>query len=451
MPSVRLPLHRRVGDFFGVDDSWVRPRPEVSRGDILLALATAVLGIVSLELVRSVGALEGLTASLWAQVLATVSASVLLVGRRRWPLTVGVAAALHMFVVGVTMAPVMGQFTLQVVYFIAFFAAVAWSRDRRLMVGVVGSIVVLMFLWIAWQFLLGSGVQDIVDDTRGVERSGLFAPVTAAVALTVLINVLYFGGAVIGGQLAWRAARQRAELETASETIAAQSDSLRQRAVTDERLRIARELHDVVGHHISVIGIQAAAARRVLTRDPDAAATALAAIETSSRDGVSQMRRLLGTLRDPDDAESETSGGRMPEPGVRDLPALVAERGAFGLTTAYDVVESSPGAADRLPSSTGLTLYRVVQEALANVTRHSTARRATVVLRVDEDGPRPHAEVEVLDQGRPRGSSSGSGLGHLGVRERAASQRGEVEIGPRPTGGYRVRVRLPLGENSVWP
>ena len=76
------------------------------------------------------------------------------------------------FVVGVTMAPVMGQFTLQVVYFIAFFAAVAWSRDRRLMLGVVGSIIVVMFVWIAWQFLLGSGVQDIVDDTRGVSASG---------------------------------------------------------------------------------------------------------------------------------------------------------------------------------------------------------------------------------------------------------------------------------------
>ena len=161
------------------------------------------------------------------------------------------------------------------------------------------------------------------------------------------------------------------------------------------------------------------------------------------------MRSLLGTLRDPDDAETETTGGRMPEPGVRDLPALVAEREAHGLATAYDVVESSPGAVDRLPAPLGLAIYRIVQEALANVTRHSTARRASVVLRVDEDGARPHAEVEVLDDGRPRGRSSGSGLGHLGVRERAASQRGEAEIGPRPTGGYRVRVRIPLGESGM--
>jgi signal transduction histidine kinase len=449
MPPARLPLHSRVGEFFGVDDPWQRPRPRVSHSDVILALATAVLGLVSLELVRSIGVLEAVDPPVWAQILATVSASALLTWRRRWPLSIAVAAAVHMFVVGVTMAPVMSQFTLQVVYFIAFFAAVAWSRDRRLMLGVVGSIIVGMFVWIAWQFLLGSGVQEIIDDTRGVERSGLVGPVTAAVALTVLINVIYFGGAVIAGQLDWRAARQRAQLETASATIATQSETLQRRAVTDERLRIARELHDVVGHHISVIGIQAAAARRVLTRDPDAAATALAAIETSSRDGVTQMRSLLGTLRDPEDADPDTATSRMPEPGIADLPTLVAQRRTVGLATSYDVVESSPGAADRLPSSTGLALYRVVQEALANVTRHSTARHATVVLRVEEDGPRPHAEVEVLDDGRPRGRSSGSGLGHLGVRERAASQRGEAEIGPRPTGGYRVRVRIPLGDNSV--
>ncbi|HET6968064.1 MAG TPA: histidine kinase [Ornithinibacter sp.] len=452
MPVSRVPLHRRAADFFGVDDAWQRPRPEVSRGDVALAVAAAVLGLVSLELVRSVGVLEQVSAPWWVQALATTSGAALLVGRRRWPLTVATLAALHMFVVGVTMPPVMGQFTLQVIYFVAIFAAVAWSRDRRLMVLVVGAIVLGMFLWIAWQFLLGTGVQDFLDERDGTARTGLVGPVPAAVVLTLLINVIYFGGAVIGGQLAWRAARQRAQLEAQADTIRDQSDSLRRRAVTDERLRIARELHDVVGHHVSVIGIQAAAARRVLDHDPAAAATALAAIEQSSRDGVTQMRSLLGTLRDLDDDLDDRGGtpeARMPEPGVRDLPALVAARESSGLATAYDVVESSPGAVERLPAPLGLALYRVVQEALANTSRHSTARRASVVIRVDEDGARPHAEVEVLDDGRPRGRTSGSGLGHLGVRERAASQRGEAEIGPRPTGGYRVRVRIPLRENDV--
>ena len=443
MPSSVATLPARVGAFFGADDPWERPRPPVGRQDVLLAATVAVVGLVSLELVRSVGALERLTTPWPVQSLAVLTGAALLVGRRRWPLAVAALAATHMLVVGVTMPEVMGQFTLQLVYFVAILSGVSWARDRRLMTGVIGAIVLAMFIWIALQFAVGSAIQDLVDDSRGTARDGIIGPIPAAVALTLVINAAYFGGAVLGGQIAWRNARQKALLAEQAATIRAQSDTLRRRAVTDERLRIARELHDVVGHHVSVIGIQAAAARRVIDRDPDAAATALGDIERSSREAVTQMRSLLGTLRDlgeePGDRED-----RAPEPGVEDLPALAAERTAAGLATELDVVESSPGAAQQLPASLGLSLYRVAQEALANTTRHSTARSARVVLRVEDRTPAPYAEVEVVDDGRPRGATSGSGLGHLGMRERAAGMRGEVEIGPRPTGGYRVRVRVPL-------
>jgi signal transduction histidine kinase len=306
----------------------------------------------------------------------------------------------------------------------------------------VGAIVLSMFVWLALQFAVGSAVQEILDDA-GTSRDGVLGPIPAAIALTLLINTVYFGGAVLGGQASWRNARQKALLAEQTSTIRAQSDTLRRRAVTDERLRIARELHDVVGHHVSVIGIQAAAARRVIDRDPVAAGAALGDIERSSREAVTQMRSLLGTLRELDEAPYGRDD-RAPEPGIDDLPALAAERTASGLVTAYHVVESSPGAAQHLPAPLGLSLYRVAQEALANTTRHSTARSARVVLRVEDRTACPYAEVEVLDDGRPRGATSGSGLGHLGMRERAAGMRGEVEIGPRPTGGYRVRVRVPL-------
>ncbi len=433
----------RVGAFFGADDPWERPRPPVGRQDVLLAAIVAVVGLVSLELVRSVGALDHLTAPWPVQSLAVLTGSALLVGRRRWPLVVAALAATHMLVVGVTMPEVMGQFTLQLVYFVAILSGVSWARDRRLMIGVIGAIVLVMFVWIALQFAVGSAIQDLVDDSRGTARDGLIAPIPAAVALTLVINAAYFGGAVLGGQISWRNARQKALLAEQAATIRTQSDTLRRRAVTDERLRIARELHDVVGHHVSVIGIQAAAARRVIDRDPDAAAGALGDIERSSREAVTQMRGLLGTLRDLGEQEAGRDD-RAPEPGVDDLPALAAERTAAGLITALDVVESTPGAAQQLPAPLGLSLYRVAQEALANTTKHSTARSARVVLRVEDRTPAPYAEVEVLDDGRPRGATSGSGLGHLGMRERAAGMRGEVEIGPRPTGGYRVRVRVPL-------
>ena len=443
MPSSVATVPARVGAFFGADDPWERPRPQVGRQDVLLAATVAVVGLASLELVRSVGALDRVGYPWALQSLAVVTGSALLVGRRRWPLVVAALAATHMLVVGLTMPAVMSQFTLQLVYFVAILSGVSWARDRRLMIGVVGAIVLAMFVWVALQFAVGSAIQDVLDDTDGTSGDGILGPVPAAVALTLLINAVYFGGAVLGGQASWRNARQKALLAEQAGTIHAQSDSLRRRAVTDERLRIARELHDVVGHHVSVIGIQAAAARRVIDRDPEAAATALGDIERSSREAVTQMRGLLGTLRDLGEEPGERDG-RAPEPGVNDLPALAAERTASGLVTDYDVVESSPGAAQQLPGPLGLSLYRVAQEALANTTKHSTARSARVVLRVEDREPSPYAEVEVLDDGRPRGATSGSGLGHLGMRERAAGMRGEVEIGPRPTGGYRVRVRVPL-------
>jgi signal transduction histidine kinase len=446
--TTRPTVRTRLAAILGVEDEWARERPALARRDVWLAGWVEVLGLLSLELVRSVGVLDKVSAPVWTQWLAVSTGSALLLGRRRWPLVVAGVAALHMFVVGVTMPVVMGQVTLQFVYFLAIFSAVAWARDRRLMVGVIGFILLFMFGWLVWQFAVGSGIQQILDRTQDVERTGLFAPVPAGVALSVLINVIYFGGAVIGGAFAWRAARARAQLEVQAETIAAQAEGLRHRAVVDERLRIARELHDVVGHHVSVIGIQAAAARRLLDRDPATAADALGRIEHSSREAVRQMRGLLGTLRalEVDPSGTSEPPDRSPEPGVADLPTLAEERTSAGMPTSYSLVESTPGAAGRLAPPVGLSLYRIAQEALANVSRHSTAPAANVTLRVDEGAAHPHAEIEILDDGRPRHGTLGSGLGQLGIRERAASHRGEVEIGPRATGGYRVRVRIPLGD-----
>ncbi len=441
----------RIAAFCGVDDDWERPRPPLGRTDIVLALGVAVAAVALLELSRGVGALEHTSAPLGLQWLATASIAVPLLLRRRYPLSVGVVAALHMFLVGVTMPAVMGLLALQVSYFIAFFSAAAWARERRSMLVVLGGMVALMFVWVAWQLALGSGIDQIIAQTSDVTERGPLSPVASAVVLTLVVNALYFGGAVLGGQVAWRSARQRARLAEQAATINAQAEDLRRRAVIDERLRIARELHDVVGHHVSVIGIQAGAARRVLDTDPEAARQALSCIESSSREGVTQMRQLLGTLREMEDGTPERTrdgDGRAPEPGLADLAELAAERTRTGLDTAYELVETTAGAAGRVAAPLGLSLYRIAQEALANTVRHSTATSASLVVRVD-DGPRPFAEVEVVDNGRPRHGTSGTGLGQLGIRERATSHRGLTEIGPRATGGYRVRVRMPLGDNDV--
>ncbi|PRY55647.1 signal transduction histidine kinase [Knoellia remsis] len=462
MPSARPSLPARLGGrlraFFALDDEWVRPSPGIGQSDLTFGLVMLGLGLRALELSRSAGGLTGVTEPRWVQMLTVAAGALPLVARRRYPVAVGVFLALHMFVVGVTMGPVMGQLAMQISYFIALFSLVAWSRSRRTAVVVGGGIIAFMLLWVVWQFALGSGASEYLDARPEDASTGIFAPLPAAIILSFAVNILYFLGALVGGQVAWRGARQRAALEAQAATIHEQADSLRRRAVVDERLRIARELHDVVGHHVAVIGIQAGAARRVLDRRPAEAAAALGRIESSSRDAVTQMRGLLGTLRDiedtadgtnPDVSQGSRDGdSRTPEPTLADLATLVGDHDSGSLRTAYRLVESRDGAHRDVPAPVGLTLYRIAQEALANVSRHSTATRVDVVARVECEG-RAYAEVEVVDNGRPRAGTSGSGLGQLGMRERAASHKGMVDIGPRPVGGYRVRVRIPLGEKDV--
>jgi signal transduction histidine kinase len=444
----------RLATFFATDDDWER-EGSITLGDWLVGAVVLGASLVTLELIRGVGTLDSSDAPTWVEWTAVVIGAALLVFRRRFPLTIALLAGLHMFVTGVWLPTVMGLLPMQIIYFVAFFAGAAWARRRRDMVVVMGLITLFMFAWLSWQFAVGSGIDEIREATADAEGSSLIGPVTAYVLLTTMMNLLYFAGAIVGGQVAWRGARQKAELAEQAATIAAQSGQLQRRAVIDERLRIARELHDVVAHHVAVVGVQAAAGRKLLERgrpgDIEGATEALGNVETSAREAVTQMRSLLGTLRDPV-GDEETDGSahlvsgsasaevRRPEPRLEDLPALLDEVRENGLRVDYEAV----GPVEELPTPLAHSVYRIVQEALANVRRHSTADRAQVVLRVDRSAASPYAEVEITDNGRPRHGTSGSGLGLLGVRERAAIRKAEVDIGPRAVQGYRVRVRFPL-------
>ncbi|WP_323096358.1 sensor histidine kinase [Intrasporangium sp. YIM S08009] len=448
------PWRTRLLAWFGVDEAWERVPDDPARArrtDAVLAAAFLVAGSLGVELLRSIDALGSFSGSyVWPHV-AVAAGTLPLAWRRQRPLLVAVWLSLHFFVVGITLPPVVSSMPMQVVYFLAIFTGVAWARDRRAMLAVVTGIVLLMFGWLTWQLAVGSGVEEALGHAgKPLPRQGLFSPSTAYVVYTLLVNVLYFGGAIIGGQAAWRAALHRERLASQAHTIEEQAAELQRRAVVEERLRIARELHDVVAHHVSVIGIQAAAARRTLRRDVDVAEASLRAVEGSSRDAVTQMRALLGTLRSADEDAGPTP--RAPEPRLADVPALVQQTRESGLDAHCRVVEDTPGALDGVPGPLGLSLYRTAQEALSNVRRHSTARAAQVFVRVDRR-PEPgfahgYAEVEVLDDGRPRTGTSGTGLGLLGIRERLATHGGVGEIGPRVTGGYRVRVRMPLPEET---
>nr|WP_255622314.1 sensor histidine kinase [Tessaracoccus sp. OS52] len=284
-----------------------------------------------------------------------------------------------------------------------------------------------MATWIAVDLALGVAY---FRDEHGT------TPVPLVVS-QVLINVAYFGGATWLGRNAWLRARSDAELEASQALVAAQTEQLAQQAVVGERLRIARELHDSVAHHVALIGVQAAAARRALEKKPEAAAGALVSVEESARQTVAELRSVLGSLRDagaPDE-------GR---PSLDMLPTLFDEAATLGLQVHHELV-GSPDLADHLTVSQSATLFRVVQEALTNVRTHSTATDARVTVRLKED----LAEVEILDDGVARSGTAGSGLGHIGIRERVLALGGSAEIGPRPGRGYRVRARLPMASGAA--
>lgn len=432
----------------GAASEWRRPLPSNwFRVDATVALVVLALAIVMLELFRSSGSLGHETHPLWQQYLLVVTATALLVWRRRFPMTIGLVTAVHLIVATSIMPLVGGQLVLQVAYFVAIYSSTAWARDRRRMGAMLAAIAAILALWTVWYFALGRGAETaMATEDDDVLSTGVIGRFAAVLVLTCLINIAYFGGAAVLGIASWRSARRAVVRDEQAATIAAQADRLRDRAVLDERLRIARELHDVVAHHVAAIGVQAGAARRVLASDPEAASGALRSIEGSSRSAVEEMRALLGTLREgpATGGGAEATAGRHPDPGLADLPALVDEADD-GVFRAELRVVTDPGVPlERVPAAAGLSLYRTVQEALANVRRHSTAGSARVSLRTGRDGSASFVEVEVLDDGRPRAGTAGSGMGQLGMRERVASHRGSCEIGPRATGGYRVRVRIPV-------
>ncbi|MFJ9895447.1 sensor histidine kinase [Streptomyces sp. NPDC091280] len=201
------------------------------------------------------------------------------------------------------------------------------------------------------------------------------------------------------------------------------------RRADEERLRMARELHDVLAHSISVINVQAGVGLALLDSDPEQARTALTTIKAASKEALGEVRQVLDTLRAPGDAP------RAPAPGLDRLPELVRQAADAGLTV--EVAGTWP----RLPPGADLTAFRVVQEALTNVVRHSGSRHARVHV---DHGPR-ELRLRIDDDGPATGTDAGgSGNGLAGMRERAAALGGGIEAGPRPDGGFRVLAVLPL-------
>lgn len=433
-------LIQRLRSWSSWDETWQRPRPGLGRADLLLAVLAFAAGWLNVESMLSYAGEPPGSRGALARYLALGSACLLLMFRRRAPITVMVLLGLHFFVTANHVPEVGYTIVYQLVPFLALYSGIAWARDRKAALLAATGLFLGLVLWLVWMFALGKVLSNYVEELPEVD--GLFGQTTGIIIGTTISNLIYFFAAALMGQVAWRQARDHAEALSQAETIARQTDEIAEHAVLAERLRLARELHDVVAHHISVMGVQAAAARTVMDRDPALAAQALGNVEQSSRDAVAQMRGLLGTLRSPRDSDQLPS--RAPEPTLAEVPDLVAAASSPGFSVHYDLVDQA-GRAGEVWLPVGLTIYRTIQESLANVRRHSTARSARVVVRLDATS----AEVEVTDDGNPRATTSGSGFGQTGIRERVTSLGGTVEFGPRAHGGYRVRVQLPLGQDSI--
>ncbi|MFF9505372.1 sensor histidine kinase [Streptomyces sp. NPDC014724] len=254
--------------------------------------------------------------------------------------------------------------------------------------------------------------------------------------VNVVIALLAMAAACTGGLLS----RERRE-----HTVALRSQEVAE-AVIAERLRIARELHDMVAHSIGIIAIQAGAASQVIRTRPTEAGEALRAIEVTSRETLSGLRRTLVALRqaDPGAAVSGNQAALAPSPGLADIDRLAAATADAGVQV--DVRRS--GEERPLPADIDLSAFRIVQEALTNVIRHAGTGRCRVLIDYGDE----ELSVEVVDDGRgATENSSAHGFGLVGMRERVALLYGDLSAGSRPEGGFRVTARLPLPDPAGVP
>jgi signal transduction histidine kinase len=320
--------------------------------------------------------------------------------RRRWPV------AVLWVTFAATLTP-SGAWSANLSLIVAFFLAAASGHRRA--ASIVIAVGYLCSVWLA-PLAYGTPVGSL----------------TFALALAGWLAVL-----VIAAEVA------RLRRERTVETRAARALDARRRA-SEERLRMARDLHDVIGHNISLINVQAGVGLDLMDTHPEQARAALAAIKAVSKDALDELRTMLGALRQGDE-----DAPRAPAPGLDRVDELVDLTRAAGIPVTVQTV----GEARPLPAAVDLAAYRIVQESLTNVARHAGQATATVRLTHGPD----RLDVEIRDDGHApatNGSFPGSGSGIAGMRQRADALGGRLEAGPRPGGGFVVTAHLPLGGPS---
>jgi signal transduction histidine kinase len=378
--------------------------------DVLLALFVAVMQVQG-TVVRNAGEPELVLRPLsdlgyLGYVLLVVSGLVLAV-RRRWPgsvFAVTALASLAYYALDFPDGP--GWLGL----FVATYTLTALGDGRRSLVTAGAGIAVLATCWLV--------------AAADIEPPAAIGWVFFRIGASVMSAAL--GESVRSRRVIALDALERAELAERSREEEARA------RVDEERLRIAREVHDTVAHAIAIINVQSGVTAHVLDKRPERAREALEAIELTSSRALREMRAILGVLRDDAD-------GRAPHPGLAQIDELTAKAREAGLEVDLETTSSPPP----VPGAVGSAVYRILQESITNVLRHVGPTRVRVELDFGADAVR----VRVRDEGRPTGADAASGpagRGILGMRERCQLLGGELDAGPLPGGGFAVSARLPL-------
>ncbi|MDN5609471.1 MAG: histidine kinase [Brevibacterium aurantiacum] len=410
-----------------------------TRGDVYLVFGLAVASVIFAVLYVTTGYWP-FQAPLWVLCLASVAVTVPLIWRRRYPSQVAwIQTAIF---VTAQFGGAMEPGVTQIILFMGVYSIGAWQSNRRAALVSRTLLCTAIFIYLVASVLFQSnGLSDMT-----------VLQVTASFGVSLLTNIAYFGGAWLFGNRAWNQRLLLDELLSANAEVRCQEQQLTRQALDLERVRIARELHDGIAHHITGVGIHAAAARRSLEKNPDKARESLKTIESSTRETVDELRALVYTLRDTDDAstgEHNTKGN----PGLGDIPELVdASRRSGQQVDVVTIGEPRP-----LTPITEMSIYRVIQESLTNCRRYAGSHaEVDVRLRYGTS----NLEVEISDTRSPGGlheeshpdseppaKQPGLGLGIIGMRERMSAMGGSLEAGPKSRGGWLVRAQIPYPRN----
>jgi signal transduction histidine kinase len=389
--------------------------------DGVIAVAIAALGLIS-----GLGARAQHEHMPLYALPVLVAMGLVLYPRRRFPVVV-LAAVTALVITLVVMGATLGGSFLAVLC--AAYSAAVYGSRRLVIVTVTGAVAAIVLI----------GVPQAFGEGRAVTRTVPVPTILAAAGAALF-------GLLIKNQFAARSS-QLAVMAERAEWAAEQRAQEAQRATLAERLRIARELHDIVAHHVSVIVIQSQGAQRMVDRDPERSRQAMSDVERTARTALEEMRRLLGLLRPSDPSGAPAVEGKAPDGGAReplyglaDIEALATRMAATGL----QVTVQTTGEPRPVPEDVGLAGYRIAQEALTNVLKHAGPAQAVLLLHYGEQ-----LEITVTDDGRGAAAGltgtglPGAGRGTTGMRERVAMLGGQFTAGPQSGGGFRVHAAIP--------